>query len=87
MASYNGLPEERYCNILREYYNSPREDDKEAQKRAILLTAAKLIKTFIKTTLAQTEDTYETTAELKLAAALDFIQEWTTTVQVSVYLL
>ena len=32
-----------------------------------------LIKTDIKTTLAPMEDTYPTTAELKLAAALDFI--------------
>ena len=32
-----------------------------------------LIKTDIKATVAQMEDTYPTTAELKLAAALDFI--------------
>ena len=38
---------EKNCDILCEYYNSPQEDD-EAQKRAILKTAAKLIKTDIK---------------------------------------
>ena len=35
-------------HILREYYNSPWEDDEEAQKWAILQTAAKLLKTDIK---------------------------------------
>uniref|UniRef100_UPI00358E1706 uncharacterized protein n=1 Tax=Myxine glutinosa TaxID=7769 RepID=UPI00358E1706 len=35
---------EKTRQILRDYYNSPREDDEEAQKRAILQTAAKLIK-------------------------------------------
>lgn len=50
---------QKTCNILREYYNSPREDDEEAQKRAIILTAAKLIKTDIKTTVAQLEDTIQ----------------------------
>jgi len=64
---------EKTCEILRDYYSSPREDDEEAHKRAILLTAAKLIKSDIETTVAQIEDTYPTTAELKLAAALDFI--------------
>ena len=64
---------EKTCDILRKYYNSPREEDEEAQKRAILQTAAKLIKSDIKTTVAPEEDTYPTTAELKLAAALDFI--------------
>ena len=39
---------EKNCDILCEYYNSPREDNEEAQKRAILQTAAKLIKTDMK---------------------------------------
>ena len=30
------------CDILREYYNSPWDDDEEAQKRAVLQAAAKL---------------------------------------------
>ena len=38
---------EKTCNILREYYNSPREGDEEAQTRAIIQTAAKLIKSDI----------------------------------------
>ena len=39
---------EKTCDILHEYYNSPREDDAEAQKRAILQTTTKLIKTDFK---------------------------------------
>ena len=53
---------EKTCQILRDYYNSPREDDEEAQKRAILQTAAKLIKSDIKTTVAPLGDTYPTPA-------------------------
>ena len=64
---------EKTCNILRDYYNLPREDDEEAQKRAILQTAAKLIKSDIKTTVEPMGDTYPTLAELKLTAALAFI--------------
>ena len=44
------------CNILREYYNSPREDDEEVRKRAFLQTAAKLIKSDIKNAPAIDED-------------------------------
>ncbi|KAI3379074.1 hypothetical protein SNEBB_002215 [Seison nebaliae] len=64
---------EKTTKILREYYNSPREDDEEAQKRAILQTAAKLIKSDIKATVTSLGDTYPTLGELKLVAALDHI--------------
>lgn len=65
---------EKNRDILREYYNSPLGwDDEEAQKRAILQTAAKLIKADIKTTVVSMEDMCPTTEELKLAAGLDFI--------------
>ena len=50
---------EKTCNILREYYNSPWEGDKEAQKRAIIQTAAKLIKSDIKTTVTPMGETYQ----------------------------
>ena len=65
---------EKTCDIFREYYNSPREDDEEAQKRAILQTAAKLLKTDIKTAVAPLKDTYPTTAELKLVAETSFLR-------------
>ena len=62
---------EKSCKIIRDYYNSPRGDE-EAHKCAILETAAKLIKSDIKTiTTAQTE-TYPTTSDLEITTALDY---------------
>ncbi|CAJ1064633.1 hypothetical protein SNEBB_002215, partial [Xyrichtys novacula] len=49
------------------------EGDEEAQKRTIILTAAKLIKSDIKTTVVPIGETYPTLAELNLNTALDFI--------------
>jgi len=49
---------------FRDYHNSPREDDKESQKRTILQTATKLNKSDIKTTGAPLKDTYPNRAEL-----------------------
>lgn len=64
---------EKTCQILRDYYKSPQEDDEEAQKRAIIKTAAKLIRSDIKETVAPMGDTYPTPSELKLTAALDYV--------------
>ena len=59
---------EKNSKILREYYNSPREDDEESQKRVIIQTAAKLIKSDIKATVTSQGDTYPTLGELELVA-------------------
>ena len=59
---------EKTSKILREYYNSPREDDEESQKRVIIQTAAKLIKSDIKATVTSQGDTYPTLGELELVA-------------------
>ena len=49
MAEGNGITNiVTFRQILLDYYNSHREDDEEVQKRAILLTASKLIKGDIK---------------------------------------
>ena len=56
---------EKTCDILREYYNSPREDVEEAQKRVILQTVAKHIKIDIKNTPVIDNDEEEVWMTLK----------------------
>ena len=50
-------------------------DDEEAQKRAIIETAASLIKSDIKCMVTPVSDEYPKTCELKLEPALEFVPE------------
>ena len=64
---------EKTSQILRNYFNMPNVDDEEAQKRSIIETAAKLIKTDVKTMIEPLKDEYPKTSELKMEAALRFV--------------
>ena len=64
---------EKTSKILRDYYNIPNKDDEEAHKRAIIETAAKFIKSDIKTCVTFAKDKYPTTDELNIESALRYI--------------
>ena len=65
---------EKTSDILRSYFdNTKQEGDEESQKRAILETAARLIKSDIKTNVISVTDEYPTTETIKLQPALDYI--------------
>lgn len=66
---------EKTGKILRNYYSLPKGNDEEAQKRAILETAAKLIKSYIKTMVAPTNDVYLDASQLRLEPALQYIPD------------
>lgn len=66
---------ERTGQILRNYFHLPKEDDEEEQKRAIIETAARLIKSDIKCMVTPVSDEYPNTCELKLERALEYLPE------------
>lgn len=67
---------EKTSHILRSYFkNAKKESDEESQKRAILETAARLIKSDIKTNIPSINDQYPTTEAIKLQSALEYIPE------------
>ena len=65
---------EKTSQILRSYFKSHgKEEDEEAQKRAIIKTAARLIRSDIKTNVPSTSDEYPSIEMLKLDSALNYI--------------
>ncbi|XP_073423248.1 uncharacterized protein [Dendrobates tinctorius] len=75
IAECEGLPNivtfrEKTRIILRDYFRS-QETDEEAQKRAIIETAAKLIKSDIKSMIPSSTDEYPKTSSLECQSALD----------------
>jgi hypothetical protein len=61
---------------LRSYFKSAQnEGDEESQKKALLETAARLIKSDIKSSVSAVNDQYPTTEMLKLQSAVDYIPE------------
>ena len=67
---------EQTSHILRSYFkNNPQEGDEASQKRAIIETAARLIKSDIKPTVPSLTDQYPNTEALKLDSALVYIPE------------
>jgi hypothetical protein len=63
---------EKTSHILRSYFKSAQnEGDEESQKKALLETAARLIKSDIKSSVSAVNDQYPTTEMLKLQSALD----------------
>lgn len=63
---------EKTRSILRDYF-SIQGNDEEAQKRAIIETAAKLIKSDIKSVIPPSTDEYPNTSSLELQSALDYL--------------
>lgn len=63
---------EKTSSILRDYF-STQENDEEAQKRAIIETAAKLIKSDIKSMIPSSTDEYPKTSLLELQSALEYV--------------
>jgi len=59
--------------ILRTYFKSAKGDDAESQKRAIIATAAKLLKCDIKADIPSVTDRYPSSQSLKLDTALDYL--------------
>ena len=67
---------EKTSHILRSYFNSTmHEADEDSQKRAILETAARLIKTDIKTNVPSVCNQYPTAETIQLQPTLDYIPE------------
>lgn len=67
---------EKTSQILRSYFKTNRQDeDEESQKRRIIDTAARLIKSDVKTNVESVTDQYPCTDSLKLTAALDYLPE------------
>ncbi len=65
---------EKTSQILRSYF-SEREKDEESQKQAIIQTAARLIKSDIKTNVPSVTDQYPSSNSLELDSALSFVPE------------
>ena len=59
--------------ILKDFYSTPRANDEESQKRAILITAAKLIKSDIKTSVPLEKESYPTASVLQHSSALGYV--------------
>ena len=65
---------EKTSQILRSYFKDhDKEGDEEAQKRAIIKTAAKLIRSDIKANVPTASDEYPSIEMLTLESALDYI--------------
>ena len=65
---------EKTSQILRSYFKTHgKEEDEEAQKRAIIKTAARLIRSDIKTNVPSTSGEYPSIEMLKLESALNYI--------------
>ena len=65
---------EKTSQILRSYFNE-QEKDEESQKQAIIRTAARLIKSDIKSNVPSVMDHYPSTKSLELDSALLFVPE------------
>ena len=64
---------EKTSQILTSYFKSHgKEEDEEVQKRAIIKTAARLIRGDIKTNVQSTSDEYPSIEMLKLESALNY---------------
>jgi hypothetical protein len=61
--------------ILRDYVNEMNKYDEEAHKKSIIETAAKLIRSDIKTSIKFSKDNYPTTKEINLESALEYIPD------------
>ncbi|CAM1332427.1 Uncharacterised protein r2_g4157 [Pycnogonum litorale] len=67
---------EKTSQILRSYFKTNRQaEDEESQKRMIIDTASRLIKSDVKTNVESVTDQYPSTDSLKLTAALDYLPE------------
>ena len=66
---------ERTGRILRGYIHLPKKEDEEVQKRDIIETAARLLKSDIKCMVTPVSDEYPKTCELKLEPSLEFVPE------------
>ena len=64
---------EKTSKILRDYFNMPNKDDEEAHKRAIIETAAKFIKSDIKTSITPLKDEYPKATDFQLESALGYM--------------
>ena len=61
------------AKILRTYFETSKDGDSESQKRAIIATAAKLLKCDIKTEIPSVTDRYPSPQSLKLDTTLDYL--------------
>ena len=67
---------EKTSQILRSYFKTNMQaEDEECQKRMIIDTASRLIKSDVKTNVESVTDQYPSTDSLKLTAALDYLPE------------
>jgi 5'-3' exonuclease len=67
---------ERTAQILRSYFKrTSQEGDEESEKRAIIDTAARLVKSDIKTNIPSVTNEYPSTETLKLDSALNYIPD------------
>jgi len=66
---------EKTAQILRSYFNQSKSNDEESQKRAINETAARLIKSDIKTNVTSVTDSYPPVTDLRLQPSLEFIPD------------
>ena len=64
---------EKTSSILRDYFKMPNKDDEESQKKAIIETAAKLIKSDIKTQLMPIMNEYPKATDLDLDFTLEYV--------------
>ena len=64
---------ENTSKILRDYFKSMQSGDEESQKHAIINTAAKLLKSDIKTYIPSVTDQYPPSQTLRLGSALDYL--------------
>ena len=64
---------EKTNSILRDYFKMPNKDDEEAQKRAIMETAAKLIKSDVKTHIMPIMSEYFKATDLDLESTLEYV--------------
>lgn len=64
---------EKTAKILRDFFHNAKCGDDESQKRAIISTAAKLLKCDIKTDIPSVTDQYPPSQSLKLDTALDYL--------------
>ena len=67
---------EKTSHILRSYFKKTnQEGDEESQKKAIIETAARLMKSDIKTNVPSITDQYPNSEMLQLQSALDYFPE------------
>ena len=64
---------EKTSSILRDFFKMPNKNDEETQKRAIIETAAKLIKSDIKTRLIAIMSEYPEATDLDLEYTLEYV--------------